>query len=410
MRYVIIGGSIAGVSAAKAIRGNDANAEIRMLSVEKSQLYYRPLISSVIEQKGIDISVGGRPMEEYGIDIIYDQAIGIDVSVKEVMLSSKKRIPYDKLLIATGRRPVIPAVPGVAGPDIFPFRNMEDARNILAVAQGRKNAVVLGGGFVGLKAAIALKRLGLRVTIIELLDRILHDKLDTQGSSIISDLVRRADIDIVTHQRYYEIIRVSGAVRSVRLASGRIVDADVIVAATGTTPNIEAFKDSGIDIHNGIVIQDTLQTSVADIYAAGDVVEYRDIVSNRYSTSASWANAEEMGTLAGKNMSGAPVKYSGFLSLMHSVEILATPVTTIGMIDPLTSDYDVFVERSSRPYRKLVFKNDVLVGALFIGSTARAGVYPYLIKNRIPLGKLKELAIRGVLGAQNFKDPVTPAI
>ena len=405
MRYVIIGGSIAGVSAAKAIRRSDARAEITMLSAEKNQPYYRPLISTVIEQRDIDIAVGDKPLDKYGIRVLYEQATGIDVCAKEVMLSSNKRIPYDKVLIATGRRPVIPAVPGVAGPDIFPFRSLEDAHNILAAAQGRKHAVVLGGGFVGLKAAIALKRLGLTVTIIELLDRILHEKLDKQGSSIVSDLLKRADIDIVTNQQYYEITRVSGEVRSVRLVSGRIIDADVIVAAVGTTPNIEAFRDSGITIHKGIVIQESLQTSVPDVYAAGDVVEYRDLVSNSYSVSGSWANAEEMGTLAGKNMSGAAIKYSGFLSLMNTVEILATPVTTIGMVNPPSSGYDVFVEQGDGPYRKLVFKNDVVVGALFIGGAERAGVYPYLIKNRIPLGKLKELAEQGRLGASDFKDP-----
>jgi len=404
MRYVIIGGSIAGISAAKAIRRSDARAEITMLSAEKNQPYYRPLISTVIEQRGIDIAVGDKPLDKYGIRIIYDQATGIDVRAKEVMLSSKKRIPYDKALIATGRRPMTPAVPGAAGPDVFPLRSMEDAHNILAAARGRKNAVVLGGGFVGLKAAIALKRLGLTITIIELLDRILHEKLDKLGSSIVSDLLRRADINLVTNQQYYEIIRTSGSIQSVRLASGRIIDADVIVSAIGTTPNIEAFRDSGITIHKGIVIQESLQTSVPDVYAAGDVVEYRDLVSNSYSVSGSWANAEEMGTLAGKNMSGAAIKYIGFLSLMNTFDVLTTPITTIGMVNPPPSGYDIFVEYGDGPYRKLVFKNDVVVGALFIGNPERAGVYPYLIKNRIPLGKLKALAIRGVLGAQNFKD------
>lgn len=405
MRYVIIGGSIAGVSAAKAIRSNDAGAEITMLSAEKGQPYYRPLIPTVLEQGDVDITIGDTPIEKYGVSLVYDQATGIHVQAKEVMLSSRKRIPYDKLLIATGRRPVAPAVPGITGSNVFPFRSVEDARNILAAARGRKNAVVLGGGFVGIKAAIALKRLGLMVTIIELLDRILYEKLDKQGSAIVSDLLRRAGIDIVTNQRYYEIIRISGAVRSVKLASGRIMDAEVIVTAVGTTPNTEPFRDSGIRIHKGIVIQEFLQTSAPDVYAAGDVVEYRDLVSNRYCVSASWANAEEMGTLAGKNMSGADIKHSGFLSRMHTAEILTIPVSTIGMIEPLTGGYDVFAEGGDVPYRKLVFKNDVMVGALFIGSAEDAGAYPYLIKNRIPLGKLKELAVQGQLGALNFKNP-----
>jgi NAD(P)H-nitrite reductase large subunit len=405
MHYVVIGGSIAGISAAKAIRRSDARADITMLSAEKAQPYYRPLISTVIERRDIDLAVGDKPAAKYGIRVVYEQAAGIDIRAKEIRLASNRRMSYDKALIATGRRPMTPDVPGIAGLDVFPFWSMEDAHNILAAAQGRKHAVVLGGGFAGLKAAIALKRLGLAVTIIERRSRILHDKLDEQGSAIVSGILRQADIDLVTNQQFYEIMRASNTIQSVRLASGRIISANLVVAAIGTAPNVEPFRNSGITIHKGIVVQETLQTNVPDVYAAGDVVEYRDLITNSSSVSGSWANAEEMGALAGRNMTGAALKYTGFLSLMNTFDILTTPITTIGMINPPPSGYDVFVEQGDGPYRKLVFKNDVIVGALFIGSAERAGVYPYLIKNRIPLGKLKELAVQGRLGAHDFQDP-----
>jgi NAD(P)H-nitrite reductase large subunit len=261
---------------------------------------------------------------------------------------------------------------------------------------------VLGGGFVGIKTAIALKRLGLTVTMIEKLDRILYEKLDKRGSAIIQDLLKRFDVEIVTNQSDYEIIRTGGAVRSVRLASGRIIDADLIVVAVGTKPNTEPFRDAGVRVNKGIVVQETLQTSVPDVYAAGDVVECRDTVTGALAVSALWTNAEEMGKLAGKNMAGSDMKYAGFLSLMNTVEVLDVPVTAIGLIDPQNSGYDIFVENAGNAYRKLVFRNDTLVGALFIGSPEMTDVYTHLIKNQIPVGKFKGLDIRGKVGDVSF--------
>jgi NAD(P)H-nitrite reductase large subunit len=361
------------------------------------------MISSIIEQHSADIALSDNPIERYRIRTLHQKALGIHVHGKEVLLASGGRLTYDKLLIATGRSPVIPdTIPGIQGANVFPFRTVEDARSIRGAAEAGKHAVVLGGGFVGITAAIALKRLGLAVTIIEKNDRILSAKLDKRGSAIVADRLKREDIAVAASQSDYEIVRHSGAVRSVRLASGRIIDADVVVVAIGTKPNTDAFRDSGIRINKGIVIQESLQTNMPDVYAAGDVVEYRDLVSNTYAVSAQWSNAEEMGRFAGRNMAGAAVRYDGFLSLMNTITILNVPITMLGMVDPEGAAYEVFAEDNEGAYRKIVFKKDVMVGALFINSNEDTGVYTYLIKNRIPIGKLKGMAVRGQLGNSSF--------
>lgn len=295
MRYVIIGGSIAGSSAARAIRSRDSDADIMVVSDEKTQPYYRPLIPAVIMKHDADIGLGNKFDAPLGIRTIHARATNLDRLAKEVTFSSGDRIRYDKLLIATGGSPVIPDVPGLPGNNVFTLRTLDDAHAIQADARQRKNAVVLGGGFVGIEAAIALKRVGLKVSIIEKLGRILTEKLDKRASAIISGLLKQADIDIITNQQDYEIERVGGAVRSVRLASGRIIDADLIIVAVGTRPNTDVFRNTGLAINKGIVISESLQTSDPDVYAAGDVVEYRDILSNTISVSGLWANAEEMG-------------------------------------------------------------------------------------------------------------------
>jgi len=397
MRHVIIGGSIAGISAARSIRSCSRDAEIIMISAESSKPYYRPLISSVIEKRDADLAFDGHTLETANIRTLHDQAMGIDARSKVVLLSSGRHMSYDKLLIATGSSPLIPDVPGIQGAGVFPLRTIEDARTIQAVACNRKHAAVLGGGFVGIKAAIALKSLGLQVTIIEKLDRILYEKLDRRGAAIVADLLKRQDIDIVTNQTDYEINRVGMTVRSIRLASGRIIDADLIIVAVGTQPNTGSFVGSGIKINKGIVVQDSLETNVADVFAAGDVVEFRDVVSNTRAVSTSWSNAEDMGRLAGKNMAGGNIKYTGFLALMNTINILNVPISTIGLVEPESDNCEVFTEGSEHSYRKLVFRNDVMVGALFIGQAEEPEIYTCLIRKQVPLGDLKEHAVRGSL-------------
>ncbi len=406
MRHVIIGGSIAGISAARAIRAVDADADITLVSAETVKPYYRPMIPTVIEKGDADISFIDDPVEKYRFQTMHDRASGIDPRSREVTLASGVRLHYDRLLVATGCSPVIPAVRNLPGADVFVLRTLDDARSIRAAAEeGKKRAVVIGGGFVGIKGAIALKRLGLDVTVLEKLDRILYEKLDKRGSSIITDLLKREGIAIMTDQQDYEIMRTGGAVHAVRFASSKTIAADMIVVAVGTKPNTEVFGDAGGKVNKGIVVQETLQTNIADVYAAGDVVEYRDCVSNIHSVSALWTNAEEMGRLAGKNMAGSAMKYSGFLSLMNTTEILNVPVTTIGLIEPVDKSYDMVTEGDDNSYRKLVFKKDVVVGAVFIGRAEGAGVYTHIIRNQIPLGTLKGLACRGKLRFINFLKP-----
>ncbi len=402
MRHVIIGGSIAGISAARSIRVLDAGADITMVSGEMAKPYYRPLIPSVIEKGTVDIGFVDDPIETYSIRNVYDTANGVDPGAQQVLLASGGRLPYDRLLIATGCRAVIPPIAGLQGPGVYALRTLDDALSIQAAARGKKHAVVLGGGFVGIKSAIALKRLGLKVTLLEKLDRILYEKLDRRGSAMITDLIKRENIDIITNQSDYEIVRQGGALRSLRLASGRIIDTDLIVVAVGTKPNVEPFRNAGIKINKGILIGETLETSIPGVYAAGDVVEYRDMVSKTAAVSAFWTNAEEMGRLAGKNMAGSSVRYTGFLSLMNTAEIMNVAVTAIGLIDPQNNGYEVCLQGDGDSYRKLVFRKDVMVGALFIGSEERMGVYTYLIRNQIPMGKLKGLALQGKLGYIDF--------
>ncbi|HAM49894.1 MAG TPA: hypothetical protein DCP92_04070 [Nitrospiraceae bacterium] len=402
MHHVIIGGSIAGISAAKEIQRGDVGAKITVVSEEKTRMYYRPMLPFVIEKDEIDITFVDDPAERFATKNVFEKVTGIDVSSKEVRFSSGTKLGFDKLLIATGSGAIIPDIPGLGGDDVFPLRTMENALEIKSSVKGKRSAVVMGGGFVGTKAAIALKHLGLKVTIIEKMEQILPQRLDRRGAGIVSDVMRAAGIEIIVNDSISEIIRDSGAVKSVRLSSGGSRGADMVIVAVGTKPNVEVFKDPGIKFDRGILINEFLQTNIPDIYAAGDVVEYVDLITGLPSVSALWTNAEEMGRFAGKNMTGDNIKYRGFLSVMNATDIFNIAVTSAGLIEPEGKGYEIFVQDNINSYRKLVLKGDSLAGMVFIGDVSNAGIYTNLIKNRIPLGSLKEEAIKGGLEYIDF--------
>lgn len=402
MHYVIIGGSIAGVSAAKSIRNTDQDSDLTLISGEKPVPYYRPMIPLLIEKDDINISFEEDLISELNITAVYNRADGIELNAKEVVLASGKRIGFDKLLIATGSSPFIPDIPGLKGTGVFTLRTMEDAFKIKAYAPGKKDAVILGCGLVGIKAATALKHLGFRITIVERLPQILYQRLDRRGAHILSSVMQKKAITVLTDTTIAEVMQKDGAVHAVRLSSGKTVKADIVVIATGAKPSVDFLKNSGIPINEGILINEQLQAGSPDVYAAGDVVEYVDVLTNTPAVSALWTHAEEMGRLAGKNMAGSTIAYPGFVSVMNATEIFGLPIISVGLIEPDEKEYEVIVEDSIDSYRKLVFKGDTLVGVVFIGDIANAGIYANLIKNRTSIGRLKEEAIKGNLRYIHF--------
>lgn len=410
MRYVIIGGSIAGIAAARSIRANDPAGEIILVSDEKSKPYYRPMIPFLIEKEDIDVTFIEDPVETYRLTAVFGRAQDIDTKNKEVLLSSGEKLVFDRLLIATGSSPVIPQIKGITGEGAFTLRTIDDALAIRKYAAGKKEAVILGGGFVGIKAAVALKHAGLKVTVIEKLNQILPQRLDARGAQIIEGIIRESGISVITNQITSELVRTAGSVKSVRLASGGSVNAGMVVIATGVKPNIAFLKNTGIKTSKGILINENLVTSLTDIYAAGDVVEYIDIVTRQPAVSALWTNAEEMGKYAGKNMTGANIKYRGFLSTLNITEIFDVPFMSAGNIEPDSKDFEVVVEDNIDSYRKLIFKGDVLSGIILIGNITNAGIYTNLIRKGFPMGILKEEAIKGNLGYIHFLNAIPPPL
>ena len=394
MQYVIVGGSIAGASAIRAIRANDPEGVITLVTAEKP-FYYRPLIPLIIDGDITDEDIFFPEDIEtsLGIQLVSDRAVALDPEKKELTLDSASRLEYDKLLIATGSIPLLPDVPGTE--KAFTLRTLNDAHKIKEAAAGARKTVILGGGFVGIKAASALSKLGHDITIIEKLSQILYPRLDQKSADIVQKRIEKKGIRCITTDTITEVLD-----GGVKLTSGDVIEADLVILAIGINPNTEWLEGSGLKIEKAMVVDELLKTSAENCYAAGDVVQALDLVEHEPAVSVLWTNAVDMGKAAGTNMAGGKKRYPGLLSVLNATEIEGIPMVSAGAVTD--GGGEVFIDNGYDGYRKLVFRDDRLIGAIFMGRLKNTGIYINLIKNQTPLGNLKDKAIKGTLTYVDF--------
>jgi NAD(P)H-nitrite reductase large subunit len=409
MRYVILGGSIAGLTAAKTIRSLDKQGEIVIVSAENSPAYYRPLIPFLVQdaKKESDLFLTEDVLKEVKADFSNRTAERIDRSAKTVFLSGRKKLAYDRLLIATGASPLIPNIPGINSPSVHVLRTMTDALRLKESVKRAKQAVVIGGGMVGIKAAAALRHcpFPISVTIVEMGKHILPLRLDQRGAAIVTPHLEQEGISVLTGTTVKVVITKGDMVEAIKLANGRMLPADVVIIGAGARPNVAFLKGSGIAVRKGVVVDKMLRTNLPDIYAAGDVAETRDIVTGRSFASGLWTNAVEMGRLAGMNMAGSSASCEGYLPVMNATEVANIPIISAGMIEP-GRGYQATVTDTDGGYRKVVMKDGLVAGICFVGDVTNAGVYVNMIKNRVPVRNGKDKMQRGTA---TYADIAAPA-
>jgi NAD(P)H-nitrite reductase large subunit len=396
MKYLILGGGIAAASAARSIRSHDPEGAIQVVSEEQPGFYFRPLIPMLVE--GLRNQNDLLPEEDLGrtckAQVIYDRAVALLGESKKIQLESGEAISFDRLLVATGSEPAIPDIPGKDEKSVFTFRTINDAVSIQEAAKQSRSAIVVGGGSVGIKAAGILRKLGLKVVVVERLSHILPQTLDSECAGLIASRLVQDGIEILLNETITEILSDG---KGVRLDSGKCIEGDFLVMATGTHSNCGWARDSGINMNKGILVDEMLGTNILDVFAAGDVVEITNPITGKSEVSGLWTNAVEMGKVAGANMAGQNSKYSGYLSIMNAMEIAGIPMVSVGAVHESSGQRKVFVHRDGDNYTKLVFNDDRLIGAIFLGDVKNGGIYSNLIRSQRPLGKLKNLAMRNRL-------------
>lgn len=400
--YLIIGNSVAGVSCIEGIREIDRKGKIIILSDEDVLNYSRPLISYYLGKKVTKEKMAFKEESFYKDNdvrlFLNTKAVKIDVAKREVYVEGGgERIVFEKLLISTGGKPIIPPIDGLekAREGVFTFTKLKDAEKIAEYIEKNniEEATVLGAGLIGLKCTEGLLERGLKVRIVELADRILANTLDKEASSMLEKALKEQGCSLIKNDTIVKINVEKGKVETIILKSGRRFSTRLLIVAIGVLPNVDLVKDTPIKYDRGILVNNIMQTNVENIYAAGDVAQGKDFLSEKNSVIAIWPVASSQGKIAGLNMAGKREEYKGLFA-MNSVEIAGIPTISFGITSPLDGkdkNFEILSKKDEkkRVYRKIVLKRNKIVGAIFLGKIERAGIFAGLIKDRLDVSSFK---------------------
>jgi nitrite reductase (NADH) large subunit len=362
-RYVIVGAGIAGVSAAEAIRKVDADGKIQLISSESGLPYYRMnltrYLAGELEADQLDL----RPPDWYAenrVTRIENIVVAIYPAEKAVEFRDGSLEPYDTLILAVGASPFVPPIPGAELPGVTTLRTRQDAEQILAASGRRKRVVCIGGGLLGLETAGALARRGAQVTVLESMAWLLPRQLNAPAGQIFQRIVEKMGITLISQAK---VVRVEGEdyVRCVTLDDGRSLSADLVVISAGVRSNLALAKQAGLQVNQGILVDDGMQTSQADIYAAGDVTEHKGVLYGL------WAPAQMQGTMAGTNAAGGQAQFPG-LPRSSVLKVLGIDLFSIGQIAGQEGDV-VIEECGEESYAGFIVHEGRLAGSILLGDT-----------------------------------------
>jgi len=395
MRYIVVGSGPAGLNAIEAIRELDKDGEILLITAEKYVGYSRPLITYLLGRKVTEEKMYYRTedyLKEMGVSIKPATRVERVIPKEKVVVTSTgEKIAYDKLLLAVGGKPFVPKIEGLEGKEgVFTFTTWEDEERVERYIKENdvREAVVLGGGLIGLKTTEALMELGVKVTIVELADRILSVTFDKKASEIITSALKKEGCDVITNDTIVAV-KGEGLVSSVVLKSGKEIPTRLLIIAIGVRPNVDFLKDSGIEINRGIVVNEKMETSEKDVYAAGDCTEFYDLIDGQRKTIAIWPVAVAQGRVAGYNMAGGNVRYPGGIP-MNSVELAGIPTISVGHTNVEGDGYEILTYEEGNTYKKMVIKDNKLIGAVLVNDIDRAGIYTGLILQKMDVSSFKD--------------------
>lgn len=386
MKIVIIGASAAGISAAKTIKASEPDTQIVVISKEES-IHSRCMLHKYLGHERDSQGISFVPEDFFTANNITwlknTTVIGLDASKKIVKTHDNQEISFDKLLIATGASYFIPPVPGLReSKNVYGFRDLKDAQLLDIECKTAKNAVVIGAGLVGMDAAVALLERGLKVTIIEMMDAILGLQLDQKSAHAYQQLFEKEGAEFLLSDKVVSVdVDEVGRGKTIHLASGKAVPADVIVIAAGVRPSFQFIEGAGIATNHAILVGDDLATNVKDIYAAGDVTGIAGI----------WPNAMKQGKIAAINMLGEKIKYEDRYALKNTINFYGLATLSLGNINPEPEEHcEILVREDRHNYQKVVLKNGVILGVIIQGDMSGTGFWQYLIKNRIDVSGLNK--------------------
>ncbi len=401
-KFVIVGNSAAGTAALESIRRYDQESTVTVISDEEYPTYSRCLLSyylaGKIDEKGLRFRSDSFH-DEMNAEVLPGRKVrSVDPEKQQIVCEDDTRMDYDKLLIATGGTPKVPANIPCEIDGVSVLRTVADAKRILGRIHPGGNAVVLGGGLVGTKVAFALNHRGMHVTVVVRSPHVLSQMIDHDAAQIVMGKLREHGIDLLTGSDVAEVEDRHGEMTGLSIAQGpessglQRVPCDILVIAKGVTPNMDLIENTSVEHHWAIVTNLRMQTTVENIYAAGDVAETFDIATGRTSVNALWTCAMEQGKIAGCNIAGEDREYDGSVG-MNSINFPGVDLISFGVVHPKEDEgYEVLVY--NRPemdvYKKLVLQDDRVKGLILVNRIDHAGVVLSLLRRRVKVTDFKE--------------------
>src|SRR5262245_42125870 len=380
---VIIGN---GMAAARFVEELSTRAlgryAVAVVGEEPRLAYNRVLLSSVLAGEVAASEVELRPAQwwrDRGVTVLYGRAAtAIDPEIRRVRLASGATLPYSKLVLATGSRPIRLPIPGSELPGVLTFRDLRDVAAIGGAITPGSKVIVVGGGLLGLEAAYGLAKGGAQVTVVHLIDRLMERQLDARAAAMLK---RAVEAKGITVHLSAETAAICGAKRvsGVALRDRRTLDADLVVVAVGIRANVEVARTGGVAINHGIVVDDTLQTSVAGIHAIGECAEHRGICYGLVDP------AHEQARVLAERFAGSATRYPGSV---HATNLKVSGVNVFSAGDFLGapgSEQIVLSDPGLNSYKKLVIADRRLVGVVLFGDTTDGLWYLDLIRTGVSI-------------------------
>ena len=397
MKHVILGAGPAGVIAAETIRKHAPADEVLVIGDEPEAPYSRMAIPYLlignVGESGTHLRHAPDHYQRHGITLRRGRAVKLDSAARTLLLDDGETVAFDKLLIATGSQPATPPIPGIAGPGVHSCWTLADARAIMALAQPGARVLQMGAGFIGCIIMEALATRGVQLSVVEMGDRMVPRMMGPTAGGMIKDWCQKKGVAVYTGARVDAIERDATPVMKVRLSTGQVLEADLVISATGVKPNIGFLQDSGVRCLVGVLTDEHLQTNVPGIYAAGDCAEAFDKVSGKTIVSAIQPNAAEQARVAAMNMAGKTAVLKG-VTQINVLDTLGLISASFGNWEGVPGGEHVeLTEPDAAPggrHLSLQFAGDRLVGCNAIGWTQHVGVMRGLVEGEVRLGEWKD--------------------
>jgi nitrite reductase (NADH) large subunit len=383
--YLVIGNGVAGTTAAENIRKQDKKGNITIVTDEDLPFYWRIKLNEYISGDISEEQLLAKKEDWYRDQNITlklkTRIVGADAQKKVVVTEDKEELAYDSLLIATGSHSFIPPIKGSEKRGVFALRDAQDARDISLFAKSVEQVILIGGGLLGLEAGNALRKLGKTIMVVEFFPRLLPRQLDVDGAERLQKIMEGMGFSFRLGAKTQEIAGDDKA-NGVLLEGGETLSGQMVVISAGVRPNLELAEPLGLKTDKGVVVDERLRTNQSDIYAAGDVAEFRGMPYGI------WPAAMEQGKIAGMNMAGGEATYNG-TTMANTLKVVGVDLASAGNIDA-ENEFESKVATDQDKYKKIVLENDQIIGCIMLGDTKGFNEITKMMSEKRDVSQIKD--------------------